>query len=78
MRLVAIVMCVLLAGIFGCLAHDEAGLGHAACGLQETAMLTIVLLGALLTGGRFLPSLERSGKSPAYAVSFFHPPEFPA
>ncbi len=72
----AVLACLLIAAMFGCALHVEGGLGHLACGLQGMATLALAVSGTLLlTDRRFLHFPSSPGKIPAYAASFFHPPE---
>ncbi|MFZ1061140.1 MAG: hypothetical protein WAP47_18310 [Candidatus Rokuibacteriota bacterium] len=72
----AVLACLLIAAMFGCLLHVEGGLEHVACGLQGMAALALAVSGTLLlTDRRFLHVPSSPGKVPAYAASFFHPPE---
>ncbi len=75
----AVLACLLIAVIFGCVLHVEGGLGHVGCGLQGMAALALAVSGTLLlTDRRLLHVPSSPGKVPAYAASCFHPPEVPA
>ena len=72
----AVLACLLIAAIFGCVLHVEGGLEHIACGLQGMTTLALAVSGTLLlTDRRLLHVPSSPGKIPAYAASFFHPPE---
>ena len=72
----AVLACLLIAAMFGCVLHVEGGLGHIACGLQGMATLALAVSGTLLLSDRRLLHVPSSpGKIPAYASLFFHPPE---
>ena len=72
----AVLACLLIAAIFGCVLHVEGGLEHIACGLQGMATLALAVSGTLLlTDRRLLHVPSSPGKIPTYAALFFHPPE---
>lgn len=84
---VTILAWFLLAGVLACAVHVEGGLtlgnspagfDQETCGPQGMVMLAVVVFTTILNELGFLPFPVRSGKSPAYAGSFFHPPESPA
>lgn len=84
---VTILAWFLLAGVLACAVHvgggvtlgnSPAGFDQETCGPQGMVALTVVVFAAILKEMGFLPFPARSGKSPAYAGSFFHPPESPA
>ena len=72
----AVLACLLIAAMFGCILHVEGGLEHAVCGFQGMATLALAVSGTLLLADRRLLQVPSSpGKIPAYAASCFHPPE---
>ena len=72
----AVLACLLIAAMFGCILHVEGGVEHVSCGLQGMATLALAVSGTLLlTDRRLLHFPSSPGKIPAYAASFFHPPE---